>query len=341
MKSLRIAVLMHAELVPPESMEGYTPEEIHRWKVEYDVVATLQHLGHDVEIVPLEDDFRPVRATLEEFRPHVAFNLLSHFHGAAVYESALVSWLELHKQPYTGCNPRGIFVANDKALCKKVLQYHRIRAPRFLVVPRGKAPALGKSRLEFPMFVKSASEHASVGISQASVVRDEAQLRERVEFVHRTIGTAALCEEFIEGRELTIGVLGNKRLETAPVWEVFLDGLPPGAPRILTSRIKWDLAYQKQVGLRTGPADLDEETRARIQRLGRRIYRVLGLSGYARIDLRLDAEGRIWVLEANPNPDLCFGEDFAESFERAGYEYPQLLQKLVSLGRRYEAPWKG
>lgn len=341
MKPLRIAVLMHAELVPPQSLEGYTPEEIHRWKVEYDVVATLQNLGHKVEIVPVEDDFRPVRLALKEFRPHVAFNLLAHFHGAAAYESALVSWLELHKQPYTGCNPRGIFVANDKALCKKVLQYHRIRAPRFLTVPRGKAPSLRKGGLEFPLFVKSASEHASAGIAQASIVRDEEQLRERVDFIHRSVGTAALCEEYIEGRELTIGVLGNKRLELAPVWEVFFGELPSTAPRIMTSRLKWDLAYQKQVGLETGPAELDDETRTKIARLGRRIYRVLGLSGYARIDLRLDAQGRIWVLEANPNPDLCFGEDFAESFERVGYSYPQLLQKLVNLGRRYEAPWMG
>jgi len=341
MKSLRVAVLMHAELVPPETTEGFTPDEINRWKVEFDVVTTLQNMGHEVHIVPLEDDFAPLRLAMDVFKPHVGFNLLAHFHGAASYESALVGWLELHKLAYTGCNPRGIFVANDKALCKKVFKYHRIRAPRFMVVPRGRVPKLPKGKLDFPMFVKSVSEHASIGISHASIVRDIEQLRERVEFVHRNIGTAALCEEYIEGRELTIAILGNKRLETAPVWEANLDGLPPGAPRIMTSRLKWNLAYQKQVGLETGPAELEPETAARIDQLGKRIYKVLGLSGYARIDMRMDAEGRIWILEANPNPDLCFGEDFAESFERVGYTYPQLLQKLLNLGQRYHAPWMG
>ncbi len=341
MKKLRVAVLMHSELVPPESIQGLTPEELNRFKVEYDVLTTLRNMGHEAIELGVEDDFSPLRQMLREFKPHVVFNLLAHFHGAAIYETAVVSWLELHKQAYTGCNPRGIFVANDKALSKKVLSYHRIRAARFMSVPRGKTIRQLPKRLEFPLFVKSASEHASTGIAQASIVRDLDHLRERVEFIHRNVGTAALCEQYIEGRELTIGVLGNKRLEVGPTWEMDMDGLPEGAPRIVTSRLKWDLAYQKQVGLKTGPADLPEEKLKEIQHLGRRIYRALGLSGFARIDMRMDDKGKIWILEANPNPDLCFGEDFAESFEQVGYRYPQLLQKLLNLGMRYHAPWMG
>lgn len=342
MKRLRVLTMMHAELVPPESLEGRSDEEIGKWKMEYDVLAALGALGHDVLTVPVEDELKPVRVALAEFKPHVVFNLLMHFHDAGIYDSAVVSWLELLKQPYTGCNPRGLLVANDKALCKKVLTYHRIRVPRFLSVPLGRGVRKLPKGLAFPLFVKSRSEHASTGIAQASIVRDLDQLQERVEFVHRNVGTAALCEEFVEGRELTIGVLGNQRLETGPVWEVFMDKLPDGAPNIFTSRVKWNSDYQKQIGLRTGPAEnLPEEKVAAIDRVARRIYRALGLSGFARIDMRMDAEGRVWILEANPNPDLCFGEDFAETFERVGYSYEALIQKLLNLGLRYNPPWKG
>lgn len=341
MKRLRVLVPMHAELVPPESLEGHDEDEVNRWKMEYDVLSTLEGLGHEVRGVGVEDDLKPIRDAMTEFRPHIVFNLLMHFHDAGIYDSAVVSWLELRKQPYTGCNPRGLFVAGDKALCKKVLTYHRVPVPGFFTVRRGTSVGKIPKKLSFPLFVKSSSEHASVGIAQASIVRDPEQLRERVDFIHRNVGTSAMCEEYVEGRELTIGVLGNRRLETGPVWEVFMDRLPEGAPNICTSRVKWNRAYQKEIGLRTGPADLPEDKRAHIDRLARRIYRSLGLSGFARIDMRMDAAGRVWTLEANPNPDLCFGEDFAEAMERVGYSYEALIQKILNLGLAYVAPWRG
>lgn len=341
MKHLRVLVLLHADLVPPDTLEGHSEEEINQWKMEYDVITTLHNLGHDIQVVPVEDELKPIRQALRGFKPHVAFNLLMHFHDTVLYDSAIVSWLELHKQPYTGCNPRGLLVANDKTLCKKILAYHRIRHPHFLSVPRGRSVSHLPKGLKFPLFVKSSSEHASTGIAQASIVYDLDQLRERVEFVHRSVGTGALCEEYIAGRELTIGVIGNQRLDTGPVWEVFMDRLPDGAPNIFTSRVKWDLDYQKRIGLRTDPAiGLPKGKEDEIARVARRIYRALGLSGFARIDMRMDGEGEVWIIEVNPNPDLCFGEDFAEAMEHAGYAYPKLIQKLLNLGLRYEAPWK-
>jgi len=343
MRRLRVLVALHKHLVPPESIEGVPEEEIYKWKLEYDVLAALEKLGHKVQLAPVEDDLAPIRDGLAAHQPHIVFNLLTHFHDAGVYHSAIVSWLELLKQPYTGCNPRGLLVANDKALSKKVMNYHRIRAPRFLNVAMGRRIERLPSGMEFPLFVKSASEHASQGIAEASLVRDLDQLNERSEFIHRTIGTAALCEQYIEGRELTIGVLGNDRLETSPVWEVFMENLREGAPNIYTSRVKWDTSYQRKIGLRTGPAELSEKKAAEIDRLARRLYKALGLSGYARIDLRLDEEERPWVLEANPNPDLCYGEDFAESFEKKprGYSYLEIVQRIINLGLRYDAPWRG
>ncbi len=339
---MRVAVLMHAPLVPPDSVEGLSDQEMDMFKMEYDVCAALHNLGHEVIQVAVEDELAPIRRALAEHEPHVAFNLLMHFHDAGIYDSAVVAWLELSRQNYTGCNPRGLLVANDKALCKKVLAYHRIRAPRFFVVARGKTVKKLPAKLRWPLFVKSRSEHASTGISQASIVHDLAQLKTRVAYIHEHVGTAALCEEYIQGRELTVGVLGNGRVELSPVWEIFMDELPAGVANITTSRVKWDHAYQKKIGLRTGPADgLDERKVDEIKRTARRIHRALGLSGYVRIDMRMDEEGRVWILEANPNPDLCFGEDFAEGFERAGYSYPELVQKIINLGIRYDAPWKG
>jgi D-alanine-D-alanine ligase len=341
MRKLRVVVMMHAALVPPDSREGYSEKDINEWRVEYDVLTALKGLGHEVLVVGMEDDFVELRHAVKEFKPHLIFNLLTYFHDSGIYDSAVVGWLELNKLAYTGCNPRGLLVASDKALAKKVLSYHRIRATRFFSVPRGKKVRRLPARINFPLIVKSRSEHASTGISQASLVHNLELLQERVEFVHRNVGTGALCEEYIEGRELTIGVLGNSRLETGPVWELTMPKLPDSAPNIVTSRVKWNLDYQDEIGLETSKAKgLSTVKGKEIDRLARRIYRALGLSGYARIDMRMDAEDRIWVLEANPNPDLSQGEDLADSFEQRGYSYSQLIQKILNLGMRYEAPWK-
>jgi D-alanine-D-alanine ligase len=254
----------------------------------------------------------------------------------------VVGWLELMKVPYTGCNPRGLLLAGDKALSKKIMGYHRIRAPRFKEYPVGRTVQRDPKELEYPLIVKSQSEHASTGISQASIVRDLQSLTERVEFVHRNVGTGAIAEEFIEGRELTIGVLGNRRLTTMPVWEMTFGNLPAGAPTIATSRVKWDLEYQKQIQLKTHAARALPEGEAQsIARLAKRVYRALDLSGFARVDLRMDERGRVWVLEANPNPDLSAAEDFARSARATGLDYDALIQRLLSLGLAHDPPWKG
>ena len=342
MKKLRVLLLVHEELLPPPNAEELDWEETYPYQMELDVQTTLRALGHEVATVGVGSDLDVIRDKQREFEPDIAFNILTDFHDITSYEAHVVSYFELLKLPYTGCNPRGLLAANDKALFKKVLAYHRIRAPRFFVVPRGKRlPRLPKG-LRWPLFVKSRSEHASTGISQASIVHDLDQLQSRVTYIHEAVGTGALCEEYIEGRELTVGVLGNKRVEISPIWELFMDDLPAGVANIATSRVKWDPEYQRKIGLRTGPAeDLDAATVERIRRTARRIHRAVGLSGYSRIDMRMDSDGQVWILEANPNPDLCFGEDFAESFERRGYSYPQLIQKILNLGLRYEAPWMG
>ena len=340
MRKLRVLVLMHEHLVPPETVEGLSAEEVHPWKMEWDVRRALRELGHEVLVLGVADELLPIRRAIEEQKPHICFNLLTHFFDVGAYHAHVVSYLELLKVPYTGCNPRGILLAGDKALSKKILNYHRIRTPGFAVFRLGQRVRTAR-KLAFPLFVKSVSEEASQGISQASVVRDLESLKQRVDFIHRNLVTDAIVEEYIEGRELTIGVFGNQRLTALPIRELTFESLPEGTEPILTSRAKWDLRYQKKLGIRAGPAEnLEDTTRAEIQRMAKRIFRALSMSGYARVDLRLAPDGRVFVLEANPNPDLCDDEDFAASAEQIGIGYPQMIQRLLEMGLQYRPAWK-
>jgi D-alanine-D-alanine ligase len=248
----------------------------------------------------------------------------------------VVSHLELLKLPYTGCNSRGLLLARDKSLSKKLLAYHRIRVPEAEVYRAGRAIRRPK-RLAFPLMVKSLTEEASIGISQASVVDSDEKLKERVAFVHESIGTAAIVEQYIEGRELYVGILGNQTLQALPVWELFFTNMPEGAKRIATDRVKWSVKYQKKYGIDSGPArDLPDGAAERIQHLCKRTFRALEMSGYGRIDLRMDDAGKVWVLEANPNPQIAKGEDFAASAEKVGLAYEAVLQKILNLGLRWQ-----
>ncbi|NIO11510.1 MAG: ATP-grasp domain-containing protein, partial [Deltaproteobacteria bacterium] len=304
MKKLRVLTLMHEDLVPPEDVSGIEIETTE-WKTEYNVVSTLRKAGHEVLPLGVRSDLDIIRKTIDEWQPHIAFNLLEEFDGVAVYDQNVIGYLELLGMPYTGCNPRGLMLARDKSLSKKILAYHRILHPDFAFFPMGR-PVRRHKRLQFPLIVKSVSQEASVGISQASIVDDDEKLKERVAFVHNSVGTDAIAERYIEGRELYVGVIGNMRLQVFPVWELFLDGLPDEVQRIATARVKWNPKYQKKYGITSGLAEnLPEGVEDRIQHLAKRIYRALNLSGYARIDLRLDTTGRVYVLEANPNPEVA------------------------------------
>lgn len=340
MSKLRVLVLMHEDLIPPESIEGLSDKQIAPYKAEFDVVAGLEALGHEVRPLGMLDDLGVVRKAMLKWKPHVAFNLLEEFHGVAVYDHHVVSYLELVRQPYTGCNPRGLMIAHDKALSKQILAYHRIATPRFAFFPR-KARPKPPRRLSFPLVVKSAIEDASWGISQASIVTSWEKLVDRVEFIHQETRSDAIAEEYIEGRELYVGVIGNQRLQTFPVWEMLFTKMSPGVPRIATAKAKFDEEYQKKYGIITQAADdLPPGAEERIFKICKRVYRLLSLTGYARMDLRLARNGRVYVLEANPNPNLEYGEDFAESAETSGISYEALLQRILNLGRRFGAPWR-
>lgn len=340
MKKLRVLVLMHELLVPPESTDGYSEEEILEWKTEFDVVTTLRDIGHTVLALGVSDDLGDIRRAIDDFKPHIFFNLLEEFHGVGVYDTHVVSYLELKRQHYTGCNPRGLLLSHDKPLAKKILSFHRIRTPGFFVVPRARK-ARKPAQFEYPLLVKSVSEDASLGITESSIVYNERDLLDRIDWVRHELATDALVESYIEGRELYVGILGNRRLKTLPIWEMVFNNAPPGMPQIATARVKWDSAHQKKLGIETHEAmDLDSATETRILKTCKRVYKALYLSGYARMDLRLSTSGEVYVLEANPNPNLSFGEDFAESAEKIGIVYDALLQKIVNLGLNYQAEWR-
>jgi D-alanine-D-alanine ligase len=333
-KRLRVLALVHDHLVPPADTTGIDVLEAE-WKMEYDVIETLREIGHEVRVLGIHDDLTGIRATIGEFSPQIVFNLLEAFAGVTTFDQNVVSYLELLRLPYTGCNPRGLILARDKALSKKLLAYHRIRVPDFTVVRPGRKPVLTK-KLRFPLIVKSLFFEASAGISQASVVENVEQLGRRVAFIHEKLGTAAIVEQFVDGRELYVGVIGNQRLDAMPVWEMSFAQMPENRWKIATERVKWSTQYQKKHGIMTDRARLDAAGMDRIQRIAKRTYRALDLSGYARIDVRMDDDGRVYVLEANPNPNLAYGEDFAESAEVSGVPYERLLERIMALGLRWE-----
>ncbi|MEJ2346767.1 MAG: ATP-grasp domain-containing protein [Gammaproteobacteria bacterium] len=336
MKKLRIMMLMHSDLVPPEDLHDEEDPRMEKYRTEYDVKTALLKLGHDVRVVAVDDDLAPIRRTIEEWKPHIAYNLLEAFAGNGALDYYVVSYLDAVKMPYTGCNPRGLVLARDKALSKKILSYHRIKVPRFRVFRWGRTIQRTQVRkLPYPMVVKSLLEQGSVGIAQASYVSNEDELVERVIQVQEMTGGDAIAEEYIDGRELYVTVIGNKRLQVLPIRELIFQNHDESAPRIATYKVKWDEKYRERHGIdyqfvRNLPAGVADY----VPKLCKRIYRILELSSYARMDLRLGTDGKVYVLEANPNAAIANNEDVAFSAEKAGMSYEQFIQRIVNLGLR-------
>jgi D-alanine-D-alanine ligase len=301
----------------------------------------LAAAGHDVYTLGMGNDLDPIREAMDEVRPHVVFNLMEAFHEIGTFDQNVVSHLELLRLRYTGCNPRGMMMSRDKALAKKILNYDGIPVPAFAIFPVGHM-VQRHARLEFPLIVKSLTQDASYGISQASVVTDDARLRERVAYIHERLGTDAIVEQYIKGRELYVGVIGNDRLHAYPVWEMKFANMPEGAHRIATERVKWSTPYQEKHGIHCGKARLQRAgTEEYLQFLATRVFHLLQMNGYGRIDIRLDDNGQPWVLEANANPQLAYGEDFAESAHHEGVSYEALLQQILNVGLQWKADRAG
>ncbi|MCB9799755.1 MAG: ATP-grasp domain-containing protein [Candidatus Omnitrophica bacterium] len=301
------------------------------WQTEANVVNALKQLEYPYDLVGIYDDIELLIQKIKLFKPDIIFNLVEHFKGSAQHERDITAFLKLQGIPFTGCGPTGITLCKDKGLSKQILGYHRIRVPQFVILPYKKRIHRPK-RLKFPVFIKPLSEEASCGISQSSFVENDVQFRERVEFIHNNLQVDVIAEEYIEGRELYVSIIGNKRLQVLPIRELKFLQVPEDEPKIATYKAKWDDEYRKKWGIRNQFAgSLPNGSAKKIEKVSKKIYQLLSIRGYARLDLRLNSQGELYFIEANPNPMLAAEEDFAQSAEKAGLDYPALIQKIISL----------
>lgn len=328
MKKARILVLFDTDSEPPANQD-YRKQVESTDEAEFDVARALIQQGHDVRLLGFKNDFDQLTAGLRAEPADVVFNLAERFRDLSALDYAVAALLDMLGLPYTGASAEGLMLARDKALTKKVLAYHGLRIPHFMVCERGDA-LTRPSDLRFPLIVKPLDEDASVGISQASVVRDDDALAERVAFIHKSIGTDAIVEEFIAGRELYVGVVGNERPVPLPPIEMVFSNDTNEASRIATFKAKWSMKYRESRGIQNMIAkDLSKDVQERLATAAVQAYRAAGLRDYGRIDVRLAHDEEVYIVEANPNPYLADGEDLAWAAEEGGYPYPQLIEKIA------------
>jgi D-alanine-D-alanine ligase len=328
-KKLKVLALFDAMGPPPADGDLSAELKTEDRKTERNVLEALSKLGHTAEHLVIFDDLDPLGQKLQSFQPHVIFNLADQFKNNRAFDQNIASFLELHGLHFTGCGSSGLLLCKNKGISKKILGYHRIHVPNFVTIARGKRIARPR-KLKFPILVKPLKEEASLGISQASFVENDEQFKERVQFIHEKYDNDVIAEEYIEGRELYVGVLGNHRLQVFPIRELVFKQVPPDEPKIATYKAKWDEEYRKRWGLENQFAEgLDPAVVRKIEDTCKRIYRLLTIDGYARIDLRLTPNNEIYFIEANPNPILAEDEDFAQSAHKAGIAYPELIERIM------------
>jgi D-alanine-D-alanine ligase len=304
------------------------------------LASALESLNHHVTRVSTDTDVVPVVTALRKLQPELVFNLAESFAGRSALESNVAGLLNLLDFRYTGSSPAGLLVAGDKTLTKKVLRFHEIQTPDFATVYRGAVD--WAEDIEFPVIVKPPQEDASIGITGSSVVNDLKELFDRIGSLQAEFKAPVLVEEFVDGREFYVGVLGNMEAEALPVMELDFSGLPAGAPRIASWEAKWgadgsgagagaekseEFAGTKSIF----PTDLSEELVERMQRIAVEAFHALRLRDYARIDLRVAPDGEIFVIEVNPNCYLERKAEFARAAERNEISYHGLIARIVEL----------
>ncbi len=328
---MKILVIVHADLIPPSEIDHTKDNSYEPWITEYDVISTLKKLGHIVEVLGVYSDLSIIRSRVEDFKPRLIFNLLEEFDGNVLFDQHIVSFLELLKLRYTGCGPRGLMLSRDKALAKKILTYHRIPNAKFQVFPQNKKKRIS-AKLKFPVIVKCLFEDASLGISNASVVNSPEKAYERVKYLHEKFQTEVIVEEFIKGKELYVGIVGNSRLEVLPVLELCFDNVDQPENEVYSEKAKWSKKYREKKGVEVREAKLDPALLKKVIATAKRSYLRLGISGIARIDMRLSEDGIPYVIEANANPNLAQDDEISKAWQLTGKDYPSLIKKLVSLG---------
>jgi len=330
----KLKVLALFDAIAPTTIDQDLSAELQTedWKTEAHVLKALNELGHETAHLAIFDNLDLLQQKLQSFEPDVIFNLADQFKNNRAFDQHIVSFLAMRGVPFTGCGSTGLTLCKHKAISKKILSYHRIRTPDFVTIARGQRCSRPR-QLKFPILIKPLKEEASLGISQASLVETDEQFKERVQFIHEKYDNDVIAEEYIEGRELYVGLMGNHRLQVFPVRELVFKEVPPDEPKIATYKAKWDEGYRKKWGLQNQFAEgLDAALVAGIQQTCKRIYHLLTIDGYARLDLRLTPKNEVYFIEANPNPMLAADEDFAQSALKAGLPFPQLVERIIRLG---------
>jgi D-alanine-D-alanine ligase len=319
---------VHKDLIPPTEVNSQIDRTQTPWITEHDVYKTLTKMGHEVKIVGLINQIERLINIIKEFNPHCVFNLLEEFDYDTQSDYKVIALLDMLNIKYSGCNPKGLLLARDKALSKKILKHHRIGTPNFFTLKKNKKIRIPK-KVKYPLIVKCLFEEASYGIAKASVVQNEEKLIERVKYIHEKLDQDVILEDFIAGREIYIGVVGNIKLTHFTPWELKFKNSNEPDKEIYSQQAKWNEKYRKRKGIDSCAADLSPELEAKIIKTVKKTYQVLNLNGYARIDLRIDNNDKVFVLEANPNPNIAKDDEFAMSAQKSGVNYEDLLHLLL------------
>jgi len=328
-KRLKVLLLFNSPYSKPRGYdykeEFADPENMY---TENDVLRALEANGHRVNILGLFDSVNPLLEEIEEDKPDVIFNLVEVFNEKSYFEKNVAALLEMLGIPYTGASSDNIFVCNNKGLSKKILSYHKIRVPNFHIFTRQYKVWLPK-KIKLPVVIKPLNEEASRGISQASVVDNEEAFIERVRFIQENMQMDAIAEEYVEGREIYITILGHKMLTVLPPREMKFGELPEDA-RIATYKAKWDDAYRDKWGIKSVFAGkFADGVMEEVDEVCKRAYRALDLRSYIRFDIRITPEGKVFIIEPNANPCIAQIDEVAQSADKVGISYSQLINKIV------------
>jgi D-alanine-D-alanine ligase len=294
------------------------------------VARTLRRLGHRVSVLGVHGDVKRLIAGLSRRKPELVFNLMEMFGDNVFGDIPVTGLLDLLGLRYTGSGPGELYLSQDKGLTKKLLAFEDILYPRYAVFSRQAAFETG-GNLRMPLFVKPLRSDASLGIRGKSLVHDAVALMERVAAIHKELEDSALAEEYIDGREFYVGVLGNSQPKALPPIEVDFTGFPEGVPKVMDSKAKWDERSKEYKGTRSVIANLPDELRAKLQKVAVDAYRALRVKDYGRVDLRLTETGEIYVLEVNASCYLEKSSEFAMAAGASGLDYPRLIERIVNL----------
>src|SRR5215468_8903466 len=332
-KKLKVAILYESwgdEEETPEPVEKKRKRKREKHDRE-EIFEALESLGHEPSYYVLDGDEKSLIA-LTRSDADLFFNLVESYAGDDTVEMHLTAYLDLLGRLYTGSGPHAMYLAQDKGLAKKIFAFHGIRTPFFATCYRGNLDHCHD--ISFPLMVKPTSEDGSIGIDQYSVVKTVKELMERIQYIQDEFDSPALLEEYIEGREVYAGILGNQHPEVLPMIELDLSRLPPGMPKVAGTEVKWEKESEAYKATKSAPVeDLDEETTEQLAETALSVYRILKLRDYGRIDMRLTDKGEVYVIEGNPNPWLSSNSEFFMAAKKSGRTYADMVEAIVDLAR--------